>query len=74
MSDRYTKAVLTVIAAALVAIVVQNAIGPTNAQSGRVFLCDPHDPDHCASLANLGRIEGYDRFVIITRAAPAPPR
>lgn len=42
MVDRYTKAVLTIIAAALVAIAAQNAMGPLNAQQGvqRVAICD----------------------------------
>ena len=33
-TDRYTKLVLTVIAGALVALVVQNAIAPAQAQLG----------------------------------------
>jgi hypothetical protein len=33
-TDRYTKTVLTVIAGALVALVVQNAIAPAQAQLG----------------------------------------
>lgn len=43
MIDRYTKAVLTVIAAALVCLVVQQGIGAVNAQSDRlqkVQICD----------------------------------
>jgi len=36
MVDRYTKAVLTVIAAALVAIVVQNCISSSAAQTASV--------------------------------------
>ena len=37
-TDRYTKTVLTVIAGALVALVVQNAISPAQAQLGGVPL------------------------------------
>ena len=51
MVDRYTKSVLTVIAAALIGMVVQNAIGPLRAQSAtRVVICDVHDLERCASL------------------------
>jgi hypothetical protein len=60
MSDRYTKAVLTIIAAALVAIVVQNATGTLNAQGTMMQICG-NDPDtssggpSCASVRMLGR-------------------
>jgi hypothetical protein len=51
MPDRYTKAVLAVISAALIGLVVQNAIGPLNAQSTiqKVQICDPSGI--CASLS-----------------------
>jgi hypothetical protein len=52
MFDRYTKAVLTVIAAALVAIVAQNAISPLKAQGEappqKVQMCDAGG--NCARL------------------------
>jgi len=53
MNDRYTKAVLTVIAAALCALVAQNAIGPLGA-AGRQFpqqvvICDVKG-DKCAEV------------------------
>jgi len=51
MVDRYTKAVLTVIAAALVAIVVQNCISSSAAQTAsvpKVQVCDGWG--NCASL------------------------
>jgi hypothetical protein len=40
--DRYTKAVLTVIAGALCVIAAQNAISPAQSQAGlqRVVICD----------------------------------
>jgi hypothetical protein len=51
MIDRYTKGVLTVIAAALVVLAVQGLVGPLGAQIVRepqkVQLCDSL---HCASL------------------------
>jgi len=51
MVDRYTKAVLTVIAVALVGMLAQNAIGPLRAQSAtRVVICDVNDVNRCASL------------------------
>jgi len=51
MVDRYTKAMLTVIAVALVGMVAQNAIGPLRAQSAtRVVICDVNDINRCASL------------------------
>lgn len=51
MVDRYTKAVLTVIAAALVSMVVQNTVAPLRAQGAtRVVICDVNDLERCASL------------------------
>jgi hypothetical protein len=51
VSDRYTKTVLTIIAAALVAIVIQNTGGSLRAATNglqKVQICD--DADNCASL------------------------
>jgi SNF family Na+-dependent transporter len=52
MIDRYTKAMMTVIAISLVALVVQNLIPASNAQSGiqKVIICDPSDARNCAKL------------------------
>jgi hypothetical protein len=52
MIDRYSKGVLTVIAAALVVLVVQNAIRPSTAQDGlqRVAICDPTATGQCAHV------------------------
>ena len=56
-TDRYTKTVLTIIAAALVAIVAQNAIKESYAQSDeirRVAICDLRAvPAACANVATL---------------------
>lgn len=61
--DRYTKAVLTVIAAALCVLAVQNAVAPSHAQLGaapgstvqRVAVCDVSGT-RCAGIeAGLGR-------------------
>lgn len=43
-TDRYTKLVLTVIAGALVALVVQNAIAPAQAQLGSGACGSSHIP------------------------------
>jgi hypothetical protein len=51
MTDNYTKAMLTIIAAALVVLSVQNAIPHARAQFGepaKVQICD--DSSHCAEL------------------------
>jgi hypothetical protein len=50
-TDRYTKIVLTVIAAALVGLLVQNSISPSVAQGGvqRVAICTI-DGGKCASV------------------------
>jgi hypothetical protein len=53
--DRYTKLVLTVIAGCLLALVVQNAIRPSQAEYGevqKVQICDGlgAGPLHCAGL------------------------
>lgn len=62
MTDRYTKATLTIIAVALVAIVVQNSVGPVGAQTGvqRVVICDAADTTRCATVAE--RHYGGSRF------------
>jgi hypothetical protein len=53
MIDRYTKVLLTVIAAALIAIVAQNTVGTLQAQNagiGRVAICDVDNPNACARV------------------------
>ena len=71
MIDRYTKIVLTVIAAALVGLVVQNTIGPLHAQNDvrRVFICDARNVNQCATLANLGT-EYSPRYGLSVLAIP----
>jgi hypothetical protein len=56
MSDRYTKSVLTAIAACLLALVVQNSVQPSRAEYGevqKVQICHGlgAGPLHCAGLA-----------------------
>lgn len=60
MADRYTKAVLTIIAGALVVIASENAIQSSRgAQSDlqKVALCDYMD--RCASLINTSQVASY---------------
>ena len=62
LTDRYTKTVLTVIAGALVAIVAQNAINATHAQTDeirKVAICDLRAvPAACANIAGVGNVQG----------------
>jgi hypothetical protein len=59
MIDRYTKVLLTVIAAALVAIVAQNAVGTLQAQNNpgisRMAICDVDNPNACARVTTEHR-------------------
>lgn len=51
--DLYTKGVLTVIAGALVAIIVQNGVSTATAQSDRitkVAICDVQFTSNCADV------------------------
>jgi len=63
-TDRYTKLVLTVIAGALVALVMQNAIAPAQAQLGGVPLYKGTVPvtirsiERCASFDPKGNYIG----------------
>ena len=66
MTDRYSKIVLTVIAIALVCIVVQNAVTSLNAQTGvqRVAICDPQEPGHCAAVARTSPTNAWFYLVV----------
>lgn len=62
-TDRYTKTVLTIIAAALVAIVAQNGIKASKAQSDeiqRVAICELRGAE-CANLYRVG-----DKYALAT--------
>ena len=64
MVDRYTKTVLSIIAAALIALVAQNAIHPSRAQLStpqKVQICDPLG-ENCASLGVAGRSSNSDIY------------
>jgi hypothetical protein len=53
--DIYTKIVLTVIAAALSALAVENGTGAARAAGDtpmKVVICDPKDPTICAGVSN----------------------
>jgi hypothetical protein len=54
--DRYTKAVLTMIALSLVTIAVENAIKPSMAQNdnGQTILCGAGVNPNCAKLIEYG--------------------
>jgi hypothetical protein len=71
MVDRYTKAVLTVIALALICLVAGNLVRPLNAQSSgiqRVVICNAENTNQCAALwpfrDNAGR-EHYGLQVLV---------
>ena len=56
-TDRYTKAVLTIIAIALSVIALQYSIPAAFAQSNRpikVWICDVRNPDWCADVGTSG--------------------
>ena len=56
-TDRYTKTVLTVIAAALIGIFAQNAIKNSQAAQDtvqKVVICDPEKP-LCVSVGDVGQ-------------------
>jgi hypothetical protein len=53
--DRYTKAVLTVIAGALLVLAAENATRPSNAQSGspqKVVICEYPTGLNCAGIVS----------------------
>ena len=73
MNDRYTKLILTVIAAALLVLVAQNSIRPSVAESGihKVQICDGHD--NCADLLQLGfSVDLRPGYGIAVATKPAP--
>ena len=53
--DRYTKAMLTLIAGSPLTLVAQNAIRSADAQSGltKVVICDP-EAERCARVVETG--------------------
>jgi hypothetical protein len=56
--DRYTKAVLTVIAGALIGIFLQNAVNVSQAQQPqmqKVAICQNGNPTLCANVADIGQ-------------------
>jgi hypothetical protein len=65
MIDRYSKIVLTVIAASLVAIVVQNGMGSLNAQTQpriqKVAICDPDATNECAGVVSIFETTGSSK-------------
>lgn len=66
MQERYLKAVLTVIAAALVGLLVQNTVRPVGAAGGiqRVAICDPYDSELCARVAEKGSGSSSSNYLL----------
>lgn len=68
--SRYTNAVLTVIAAALVALVVENAVSQARAQSTtaitRVLICDAQNTSKCASVGSVTTSSGITYYPLLT--------
>lgn len=68
--SRYTNAVLTVIAGALVVLVIQNAVGRAEAQSPstvtRVMICDAQNTSRCASVGAMTPPNGQMYFPLLT--------
>jgi hypothetical protein len=56
MVDHYTKVVLTVIAGALLALVVQNAVRTASAQGGEIQKVQICDSQNCADLSPITRV------------------
>jgi hypothetical protein len=69
VTDRYTKAVLTIIAGSLLALVAQNYIKPSLAAGvQKVILCDAENTSHCAALKTWSAGEDwYSLFVTPTK-------
>jgi len=72
MVDRYTKAVLTVIAAALLALVVQNAVHTASAQGGQVQKVQICDSQNCADLSPIVDVSS-GRIATTWGLSVAPP-
>jgi hypothetical protein len=69
MTNKYTNVILTVIAAALVTIAVQNLTGPVNAQAGvqRVVICSANDTKVCATVgARNPGLSSYVGFLAVS--------
>jgi hypothetical protein len=66
MNDLYTKTVLSIIAAALLALVVQNAVHPSQAQYGpqKVQICDDRG-NFCAKVHTTNTVFGVDYGVVV---------
>jgi hypothetical protein len=67
--DPYTKGVVTVIAAALCALVVQNAIQQSRAENGQLQKVQICDDQHCLSLSRIGKYSS-DKGYFLTYGLP----
>lgn len=56
MTDPYSKVILTIIAGALVGLLLQNAIRPVGAANSvqQVIICDAYETNRCARVAEEG--------------------
>jgi hypothetical protein len=64
MIDRYTKAVLTVIAVALVALAIQGAVNQSRAQLNNVQKVQICDALRCADVVPLVRASGAGALLV----------
>lgn len=62
--DAYTKGVLTVIAAALCALVVQNAIQQSKAENGQLQKVQICDDQHCLRLSPIGKYSSANGYFL----------
>jgi hypothetical protein len=68
MPDRYTKIMLTIIAAALLGLVAQNAVNSGRAATGvqHVVICDSYEPSDCARVATRGSGSDSSNFLLVS--------
>jgi hypothetical protein len=69
MNDLYTKAVLSIIAASLLALVAQNAVRPSQAQSDRPQKVQICDSQNCADLRRVENSTFYGLVVAPARGS-----
>ena len=65
----YKNVVLTVIATAVTALVLENAIVPAHLASGitKVAICDPSSPEICATVGEAIREHGTNTYRLLIR-------
>jgi len=75
-TDRYTKTVLTIIAGALVAILVQNGVKTSQAQQPvqKVAICDSTDPSKCVDFVTWTVSQGVSHIGLYVVNVPYTPQ